>query len=46
VGEAGIRMLRVGPYPYLVYWTIEGDEVQIIHIRHGARRPWKAVRRL
>jgi toxin ParE1/3/4 len=41
LGETGIRILRVGRYPYLIYWTIESDEVRIIHIRHGARRPWK-----
>jgi plasmid stabilization system protein ParE len=35
-----VRGAAVGRYPYLVYWTIEADEVWLIHIRHGARRPW------
>jgi plasmid stabilization system protein ParE len=30
-----------GGYPYLVYWTVEADEIWIIHIRHGARKSWK-----
>jgi toxin ParE1/3/4 len=39
-GEQGTRVLPVGRYPYLVYWSVEGDEVWIIHVRHTARRPW------
>lgn len=34
---AGIRVLAVGRYPYLVYCTNEGDELVVIHVRHGAR---------
>ena len=34
---AGIRVLAVGRFPYLVYCTIEGDELVVIHVRHGAR---------
>jgi toxin ParE1/3/4 len=33
----GIRVLSVPRCPYLVYHTLEGDEVVIIHVRHGAR---------
>ncbi len=40
VSEFGVRVLPVGPYPYLVYWLAEVDEVWVIHIRHTARRPW------
>jgi toxin ParE1/3/4 len=39
-GEQDTRVLPVGRYPYLVYWSVEGDEAWIIHIRHTARRPW------
>jgi toxin ParE1/3/4 len=39
-GEQGTRVLPVGRYPYLIYWSVEGDEAWIIHIRHAARRPW------
>lgn len=36
-GEQDARVLPVGRYPYLVYWTIEGEQVAILHIRHAAR---------
>ena len=40
-GEEGVRVLPVGRYPYLVYWTVEGKEAVIVHIRDGRRRPWR-----
>jgi toxin ParE1/3/4 len=39
-GEQGTRVLPVGRYPYLVYWSVEGGDAWIVHIRHTARRPW------
>jgi toxin ParE1/3/4 len=39
-GEQGARILPVGRYPYLVYWSVEDEEAWIVHIRHVARRPW------
>lgn len=39
-GEQGTRVLPVGHYPYLVYWSVENREPWIVHIRHTARRPW------
>ena len=42
--EAGVQATRVlpaGRFPYLVYWSIEGGEVWIVHIRHARRRPWQ-----
>lgn len=40
-GEEGVRVLPVGRYAYLVYWTVETDEAWIVHIRDGRRRPWR-----
>jgi toxin ParE1/3/4 len=34
-----IRVMPVGRYPYLVFYTLSGDEIVILHIRHGARKP-------
>ena len=34
------RVLSAGRYPYLIYWSIEGGEAWLVHIRHAARRPW------
>jgi len=40
-GERNTRVLRVGRYPYLIYWSVMDDGVVIVHIRHTARRPWR-----
>jgi plasmid stabilization system protein ParE len=40
-GKGGTRGMPVGRYPYLIYWTVTAGEVRIIHVRHGARKPWK-----
>ena len=34
------RVLPIGRYPYLIYWSIEAGEAWIVHIRHARRRPW------
>jgi plasmid stabilization system protein ParE len=39
-GIQGTRVLPVGRFPYLIYWTNEAGEAWLIHIRHAARRPW------
>jgi len=36
---AGVRKFPLGRFPYVVYYTVEQDEVVILHIRNGARRP-------
>ncbi|MEA2928225.1 MAG: toxin ParE1/3/4 [Hyphomicrobiales bacterium] len=40
VKELGVHALWLGRYPYIIYYRVSGDVVSIIHIRHGARRPW------
>jgi toxin ParE1/3/4 len=32
-----IRILPPTQYPYRIYYTIQGDDVVILHIRHSAR---------
>lgn len=40
--EPGTRRMPVGRYPFIVFYTIENDEVVILHVRHGARQwPWE-----
>lgn len=39
-GEAGTRVLPIGRYPYLIYWTIVDGVPTIVHIRHAARTPF------
>ncbi len=35
----GVRMMPIRRYPYLIFYAIESDEVRILSVRHGARRP-------
>ena len=35
--EAGVRRMPVGRYPFIVFYSIEGDEILVLHVRHGAR---------
>jgi toxin ParE1/3/4 len=39
--QPGVRVLPVVRYPYLIFYTVvdESDEVRILRIRHGRRRP-------
>ncbi len=46
VDDAGHRRLPVPRYPYLVYYRIAADELLILHIRHGSRRPIDPARDL
>jgi plasmid stabilization system protein ParE len=36
--EPGVRRFPLGSFPFLIFYTIESDEVVILHVRHGARR--------
>ena len=40
-GIDGTRGTPVRRYPYLIYWIAEDSEVRILHLRHGARKPWR-----
>ena len=35
----GVRRLSLRRFPYSVFHTVEVDEIVVLHIRHGARRP-------
>jgi toxin ParE1/3/4 len=34
-----VRVIPLGRYPYLIFYTLSGDELTILHIRHAARQP-------
>ncbi|MGO9171079.1 MAG: type II toxin-antitoxin system RelE/ParE family toxin [Rhodomicrobium sp.] len=34
-----VRMMPLGRYPYILFYTAAGDELIVLHIRHGSRRP-------
>jgi plasmid stabilization system protein ParE len=38
----GVRRVYIRRFRYSVFYTVEGDEIVILHIRHAARRwPWE-----
>jgi toxin ParE1/3/4 len=39
-----IRVKVVSRYGYKIFYSIEADAIEILHVRHGARRPWPAER--
>ena len=38
-GRPGVRVIPLGPYPYKIFYRVEQDSVEILHIRHAAREP-------
>ena len=41
VDEPNARVIIVPRFRYFIFYTVEGDEIHITHIRHTSRqRPW------
>jgi plasmid stabilization system protein ParE len=38
--DPDIRVHAVHRYRYRIFYAVAGDMVEIIHVRHTARRPW------
>jgi plasmid stabilization system protein ParE len=38
--DAAVRVKIVRRYLYKIFHSIGTDEIEILHVRHGARRPW------
>jgi toxin ParE1/3/4 len=36
----GVRVASLGRYPYRIFYRVNDDSVEILHIHHTARRPW------
>jgi plasmid stabilization system protein ParE len=43
VGELGLRSKLVVGYPYRIHFRIRDGALEILHIRHTARRPWQGT---
>lgn len=43
--DEGIRVVPLPRFRYLVFYRIAADELQILHVRHMARRPWSEEKR-
>jgi toxin ParE1/3/4 len=36
----GVRVIPLIRYPFKIFYTVVGETVEILHIRHASRRPW------
>lgn len=34
---AGVRVFPIVPFPYLIYYRVAADALEVIHVRHGRR---------
>ncbi len=37
--RSGVRAVAVTRYPFVVFYRIQSDEIEILGVRHSARRP-------
>lgn len=40
---ADIRVKILGRYRYKIFYSVGEDTIEIVHVRHAARRPWTGV---
>jgi toxin ParE1/3/4 len=36
-----VRVVPLVRYPFKIFYTVVGETISILHIRHAARRPWR-----
>lgn len=36
----GVRVVPLVRYPFKIFYTVTGETLTILHIRHASRRPW------
>ena len=41
--DPSVRVKFIVRYPYKIFYRVREDAVEILHIRHTARRPWRGV---
>ncbi len=43
--QRGVRRKYIRRFRYSIFYTVDGDEIVILHIQHAARRrPWEGKR--
>ena len=43
-GARNVRVKVIVQYPYKVFYSVHAEQVEILHVRHSARRPWEEER--
>lgn len=38
-GESGIRAAPLGRYPYVIFYCLIGETVEVLYIHHAAQKP-------
>ena len=38
--DPAVRIKIVRRYLYKIFYSVSDDAIEILHVRHGARRPW------
>jgi toxin ParE1/3/4 len=41
--EGNVRAVPLVRYPYLIFYQIKKQRIEILHVRHTSRAPWKAM---
>jgi toxin ParE1/3/4 len=39
-GREGVRVMPLGHYPYKIFYRVQTDAIEVLHVRHAARQPW------
>jgi|HubBroStandDraft_4_1064222.scaffolds.fasta_scaffold948274_1 toxin ParE1/3/4 len=42
--DPGVRVKVVLEYPYKIFYCVHPDLIEVLHVRHSARRPWEGER--
>ena len=42
--DTDVRVKVVTEYPHKIFYGIHPDFIEILHVRHSARRPWQVER--
>ncbi len=43
-GRQGVCATPVGHFPFILFYRVLEDTVEVLHIRHTARKPWNPHR--
>ncbi|HEX4111964.1 MAG TPA: hypothetical protein VH020_05460 [Stellaceae bacterium] len=41
VQRPNVRVVPLLRYPYMIFYRMNGDRIDILHIRHTSRRAWE-----
>jgi plasmid stabilization system protein ParE len=41
--RSNVRVVAVVRYPFRIFYRLRGDAIDILHVRHTARRPFEEV---